>query len=470
MSNRSLLSRALTTLLATAFAGCSSHQLLISTDPDRAQVEIRDGEGTRRVKGPSVVDFNPEGSTRIVVRSPADEEDRFLDADVELTLAKFMGLPLSPDGRTRKLHVPLEERQFVNLTYVDVVLDARRRWRGLITQSRSFREITEVGGMLPTRIVTLDPRLGITGLALSPDGTRIVYSLASYSVQVPELMTTLPVDDSRLIALRGCNLRGVSTDVGGIQQISSEDFLDMFPAFTPDGNNLLFSSNRRRRELADILRISYAGRSAVSNIYINPNDAMSVKPTQAKDGTIAFAVYPDDASKAQVWTVGGKFEFPTQVTNGTEPAISPDGTKIAFIGLDDNLWVTDSDGSNQVQLTTSADRIAKAYYASLNPNEKQLFDWSVKNGIRPISPFSFPSWSADGKNVVYSGMEGNDNTGRPNEDIWMMQYDGNAKQQLTTNGSADRFPLMSPDGRHIYFLSNRGKAWAIWRVESPSIR
>jgi len=244
----------------------------------------------------------------------------------------------------------------------------------------------------------------------------------------------------------------------------------MFPSFSADGEGILFSSNRRRPSLSDILRINYSIRGAVSNVYINPNDAMALKPTQAKDGTTAFTVYPDNDSEPQVWTIGGRFEYPTQITRGLEPAISPDGKRIAFIGADGNLWVTNSDGSNQVQLTSSAKRIKDAYIASLDPDERRLFDWSLRRRIRPMSPFSFPSWDANGKYVVYSGMEGNDNTGRPNEDIWMMGFDGAHKQQLTTNGSADRFPLMSPDSRYIYFLSNRGKTWAIWRIETPSLQ
>ncbi|HEX5399590.1 MAG TPA: hypothetical protein VFY06_11145, partial [Verrucomicrobiae bacterium] len=89
-------------------------------------------------------------------------------------------------------------------------------------------------------------------------------------------------------------------------------------------------------------------------------------------------------------------------------------------------------------------------------------------GFAEKTPFSYPAWSADGSGIVYTAMEGSDSTGRPNEDIWFMNFDGSNKQQLTTNGSIDRYPLLSPDRKWVYFMSNRGGRWAIWRIAAPA--
>jgi hypothetical protein len=40
-----------------------------------------------------------------------------------------------------------------------------------------------------------------------------------------------------------------------------------------------------------------------------------------------------------------------------------------------------------------------------------------------------------------------------------MSYDHSNVRQLTTNGSIDRYPLLSPDGKWCYFMSNRGGRW-----------
>jgi TolB protein len=84
--------------------------------------------------------------------------------------------------------------------------------------------------------------------------------------------------------------------------------------------------------------------------------------------------------------------------------------------------------------------------------------------LQRLLPYSYPSWSADGKTILYVSMRGHDEKGRPNEDIWAIAADGGQPEQLTFNGSVDTFPVMSPDGKHVYFLSNRGQRWAIWRM------
>ena len=287
---------------------------------------------------------------------------------------------------------------------------------------------------------------------IAPSGDRIVYAVATPKDSPEVIQQYLEMRQPRaadLILLESCQIKGLATSGSGVQQVTSDDFFDVYPAFTPQGDKPLFSSNRRGLGRSDLLRINAGGRSGISNICVEHRDALCLRPTQAADGTIAFGVHPTGGGggTSQVWTVGGENEFPTQIMKGLQPAISPDGKRIAYIGEKGDLWVSDGNGTNQTQLTFEAKRIAEDYRKSLDARETDLLAGFARNDIPTIiRPYSYPSWSSDGRHIVYTGMEGNDPTGRPNEDVWIMKPDGSDKQQLTTNGSVDRYPLVSPEG------------------------
>ncbi|MYC71670.1 MAG: hypothetical protein F4X17_13275 [Gemmatimonadetes bacterium] len=86
------------------------------------------------------------------------------------------------------------------------------------------------------------------------------------------------------------------------------------------------------------------------------------------DGKIAFI--SDREGHGDVWIMNGDGSDPVNLTQGrhcTTPAWSPDGTKIAYIYLDDyphgqyggEIWLMDADGGNPQQLTDdSVDKIS----------------------------------------------------------------------------------------------------------------
>ncbi|MEM6458155.1 MAG: hypothetical protein AAF710_02055 [Planctomycetota bacterium] len=454
-------------------SGCAD-KLLVTSEPSGAMVSVVDDRGRLVVAGPSPLMAElslPEDSDTayaIEVQPTTLQAERFLPASRTLNAADYFQLPGGEDG-VPVLAFTLTEKDYVNLPQVEVMLTPRGRWVGVLTRGRSYKDVTEGGGAVPALVVDFGDNRGLQGFAISPDGERIVYAEAVYDRAVALPGGPMSVETPRVFNLKGANLRGINIVGGGVQHITTEDFRDLFPTFSADGERILFSSNRRG-ELAGILGIRANGRSGISDIYVNHRNGMVVQPTAAADGTIAFAVVTLDPSQqnvtdTQVWTHYGPNEFPTQITRGRSPAVAPDGSAIAYINPDDgNLWVVDPDGSNRVQLTSGATDVVRRYRAALEPTERQLFDEDRAADRLAVAPFRDPSWSPDGRWVLYTAMEGSDPTGRPNEDIWMIRPDGTDKQQLTTNGSADRHPLMAPDGRSVYFLSNRGESWGIWRI------
>src|SRR5262249_49651704 len=90
------------------------------------------------------------------------------------------------------------------------------------------------------------------------------------------------------------------------------------------------------------------------------------------------------------------------------------------------IWITNADGTNQIQITTSG------------------------------GGNFLPAWSPDGKQVVFASTR----TGSPQ--IWVMNADGSKQRQLTTAGQ-NNVPTWSPDGRKIAFWSGDpsgfGQVW-----------
>jgi Tol biopolymer transport system component len=118
------------------------------------------------------------------------------------------------------------------------------------------------------------------------------------------------------------------------------------------------------------------------------------------------------------------------------------------------------DGTEETQLTqtTEASDPAKIAAAAANTRDTerdlQLFVQNIQG-----------RWSPDGRWIVYASNEGRDSKGRRNFDIWLMAADGSARTQLTTNGSWDDSPCWDRAGELVYFRSNRGAAWNIWRLK-----
>jgi Tol biopolymer transport system component len=75
------------------------------------------------------------------------------------------------------------------------------------------------------------------------------------------------------------------------------------------------------------------------------------------------------------------------------------------------------------------------------------------------------NWSRDGGRIVFAADRPTDDKGGHNCDIWMIDLARPEQPiQITTNASHDDCPAFDISGNAVYFRSNRGGEWGIWRI------
>jgi TolB protein len=152
-----------------------------------------------------------------------------------------------------------------------------------------------------------------------------------------------------------------------------------------------------------------------------------------------------------------------------EPTWSPDGARIVYsrvfprAGFRSELWLMNADGTGQHSIG------AEGYAARWSPDGTRLiYQSSVRDltgvvsdiktcavdGVSVMSITStpaderMPSWSPDGRSIVFSADYDGD------EDIYVMDSDGGNVRRLTDNQVVDDLPRWSPDGTRIAYTSD----------------
>ena len=158
------------------------------------------------------------------------------------------------------------------------------------------------------------------------------------------------------------------------------------------------------------------------------------------------------------------------------------GTKVAYVtakqqgqGRQYALIVSDQDGFNEHTIMESKDPIMspawspdsrQLAYVSFEGNKSSIFVQTLRSGNRfKVSSKpginGAPSFSPDGRKLVVTlgGVDGN-------LDIHVLDINSRQTTRLTTHRAIDTEGTWSPDGRYIYFTSDRSGGPQVYRIRA----
>jgi Tol biopolymer transport system component len=342
------------------------------------------------------------------------------------------GIDISPDGR--EAWVIGHEQQHINViaTNTDKVIAqvalpsptfGRLRFtpdgrRAIVVQGRRLGVVDAAARRVAAALEM--PAEGKV-IAVSPDGTR-----AAVSNPVADSVTIVDLSAPRVVSSFGVGKTpdGVFWLGGSPAPLQAAACNDSFPAWSPDGTRIAYSSDR----------------------------------------TGDIEIY--------VLTLGSKEDLRLTTAPGRDahPSWSPDGRQIAFQspreGEHTNLHLMNADGSNQRRITAHRGFAGVPVWS---PDGRRLaYQWRPETaGARwqlmlmnvdpPGAPEALtdgaandqvPNWAPDGKRLVFYS----DRTGT--DQLYTMTVEGRVTR-LTNSSAADRPAVFSPDGKSIAFLSTR---------------
>lgn len=397
----------------------------IITDPPGAKVEIDGVPVLQKDEGPAYADLvyppiNEAGDLRTytarITKKTAEAE--YYPATLEIPWE---------DGKT-EYKIKLREilSQPIPATMLKMVRE-KGEWamRAEPVQTIGMKFVTEPEGPSPQKIVQVGPGETIGSLSISPDGQFLVYTVIGGEGSEPT---------SQMYRIR-------TDGTGGATSLSDGRSLDVTPSFTAAGDRIVFSSNRAGKKLS-IWAISATGEGGVTRF--TQGDTNDLYPSVDADAKprLFYQAHIDTRSDPRLYMVQVGTNLQTDLTmlGGTQPRVSPRNDSVVYVqvnektGKRDIYRVSDRGGAAE-SLTYEADNID-------------------------------PSWNAGGSQIAFASDRGKEaEDGRNNYDIWVLDLNNpNQPRQITKNGSVDDMPVFDPAGDAIYFRSNRGGAWGIWKI------
>ncbi len=218
-------------------------------------------------------------------------------------------------------------------------------------------------------------------------------------------------------------------------QLTDQRGPEYFPSLAPDGSSFVYAAETEAG--FDVFLQRVGARSGVNlTADFAGNDT---QPTFSPDGQkIAFR---SDRDGGGIFIIGTLKENLRRVSDfGYHPSWSPDGRQLAVSTFERDRITVSTRGDHGIWLI------------NVDSGEKR----EIYRGLA-----SFPSWSPNGKRIAY-WYYGN-RSGQ--SDIATIPVEGGEPVTIVKGfGSLNWNPVWSPDGKFLYFVTNRGGNQGFWRV------
>ncbi|HSE24854.1 MAG TPA: protein kinase [Pyrinomonadaceae bacterium] len=324
-----------------------------------------------------------------------------------------------------------------------------------------LRIVPSAGGEVKSLTEVGLPPGGHGDASFSPDGKRIVFV----------------ANDGATSALWNMSSTG-----GDIHEVLRLQHWIYSPIYAPDGEHIYYGgisesgafilyrlavSKTDGTGIGEPDAVMNGGLGRIKNLSISANGKRVVYSAPTMRGNISSV----SLSIPSMTPIGG----PGKLTNDTSmrkglARFSPNGEKIAFVefrgGTNQDIWMIDADGKNQVQLT--ADPSVDWAPSWLPDNEQVAFQsnrggkagiWSVsirtgKEGllVDPDQNIGWPSISPDGREFVFNSNK----SGTTN--LWLIPNGTGTARQLTFDNEMMGFACWSRDGKFLAFEMKRGES------------
>ena len=232
------------------------------------------------------------------------------------------------------------------------------------------------------------------------------------------------------------------------RQLTSAEGMETFPTLAPDGKSFAYVSSQAGNRDIYVQRVD--GRVSLNITADSPDD--DTEPAFSPDGSkIAFR---SEREGGGIYVMGASGDSPLRLTDfGHNPAWSPDGTQLVF-------------ATEEVELIPIRGPNSELWIVDVRSGARRPLVQKGKGGadFGRDSDSVQPSWSPHGKRIAFWGTS----SVSDQYDIWTIDPTAPEPKKTAVRVTSDTAlhwsPVWSADGTYLYYGSDRDGTMNLWRV------